>query len=107
MRVMLGGAVDPAVGDMSEDAVIALAREEVARMYGITASPSFQHAVLHPRAIAQYELGHLARVERIERAVARHDGLFIGGSGLHGVAFADAAASGVRCGNQAAEFLRR
>jgi oxygen-dependent protoporphyrinogen oxidase len=107
MRVMLGGAVDPAVGAMSEDAVVALAREEVARMYGITAPPSFQHAVQWPHAIAQYELGHLARVERIERAVARLDGLFIGGSGLHGVAFADAAASGVRCGTQAGDYLRR
>ncbi|MBI2408643.1 MAG: protoporphyrinogen oxidase [Gemmatimonadetes bacterium] len=107
MRVMLGGAVDPGVGVMSEHAVIALARDEVARMYGITASPSFVHAVQWPRAIAQYELGHLARVERIERAAARLDGLFIGGSGLHGVAFADAAASGVRCGTQAAEYLRR
>ena len=105
MRVMLGGAVDPGVGTMPEADVLALARTEVERMYGITAAPVFHQVVQWPHAIAQYGLGHLERVARIEAAVARHDGLFVGGSGLHGVAFADAAASGVHCGEQAAAWL--
>jgi oxygen-dependent protoporphyrinogen oxidase len=105
MRVMLGGSVDPGIGTLSADEVLALARKEVERMYGITALPVFHHVVQWPRAIAQYEPGHLARVARIEAAVHAHAGLYIGGSGLHGVAFADAAASGVRCGERAAAWL--
>lgn len=105
MRVMLGGAVDPAVGTMPEADVLALARAEVERMYGITAAPVFHQVVQWPHAIAQYERGHLERVARIEAAIARQGGLFVGGSGLHGVAFADAAASGVRCGERAVDWL--
>lgn len=105
MRVVLGGSTDTGIGSLDAAAVVSLARAEVERMYGITAAPLFQHVVQWPHAIAQYELGHLARVERIEALVAQHDGLFICGSGLHGVAFTDAAASGVRCGERAAASL--
>lgn len=106
IRLMLGGAMDPDAGRLSEDEAIALACSEVARMYGITATPRFARAVRWPRAIAQYELGHLARVSRIDAAVRALGGVVIGGSGLHGVSFADAAVSGVRCGVQAVECLR-
>lgn len=106
IRLMLGGAVDPDAGRLSEKEAIALARSEVARMYGITATPRFEHAVRWPRAIAQYELGHLARVSRIEAAVRALGGVVIGGSGLHGVSFADAAVNGVRCGEEVVERLR-
>lgn len=101
IRLMLGGAVDPGAGNLSESEAIGLARTEVALMYGITAAPRFERAVRWPRAIAQYELGHLARVSRVESAARALGGVVIGGSGLHGVSFADAAVSGVRCGEQA------
>lgn len=101
IRLMLGGAVDPDAGRLSEGEAIALARAEVSRMYGIAAAPRFERAVRWPRAIAQYELGHLARVSRVESAARALGGVVIGGSGLHGVSFADAAVSGVRCGTEA------
>jgi len=106
IRLMLGGAVDPDAGRLTEDEALDLARDEVSRLYGITAAPRHERVVRWPRAIAQYELGHPARRTRIEGAVGALGGLVIGGSGLHGVAFGDAAASGVRCGEQAVEFLR-
>lgn len=106
IRLMLGGAVDPDAGHLSESEAIALARTEVARMYGISATPRFERAVRWPRAIAQYELGHLARVARVDAAARALGGLVIGGSGLHGVSFADAAVSGVRCGEGALERMR-
>jgi oxygen-dependent protoporphyrinogen oxidase len=106
IRLMLGGAVDPDAGRLSEDQAIALARTEVARMYRIAATPRFERAVRWPRAIAQYELGHLARVARVDAAARALGGVVIGGSGLHGVSFADAAVSGVRCGEEAVERLR-
>lgn len=106
IRLMLGGAVDPGAGNLSESEAIGLARTEVARMYGITAAPRVERAVRWPRAIAQYELGHLARVSRVESAARTLGGVVIGGSGLHGVSFADAAVSGVRCGEGAVARLR-
>jgi oxygen-dependent protoporphyrinogen oxidase len=105
VRSMFGGAVDPAAGLLSEAELVALATDELARLFGITAAPRFVHVVRWPRAIPQYELGHLDRVARIERAVAQYPGLFITGNALHGVSVADAAACGVRCGEHVARRL--
>lgn len=107
IRAMYGGAVDPEAGALPEDEVLALARTEVARLYGIADAPRFARVVRWPRAIPQYELGHLERVARIEGAVAALPGLAIAGNGLHGIAFGDAAASGVRAGERVVERLVR
>jgi oxygen-dependent protoporphyrinogen oxidase len=96
VRAMYGGAVDPVAADLDDDALLALARAEAGRLYGITAAPAFAKVVRWARAIPQYELGHRERVARIERAVEELEGIELAGSGLRGVAFADAAASGVR-----------
>jgi oxygen-dependent protoporphyrinogen oxidase len=106
VRAMFGGAVDPEAGAMSESELAALARAEIARLYGMTDSPVFEHVVRVPRAIPQYEIGHSARVARIVDAIGMLPGLSITGNGLRGVAFADAASDGVRVGDAAAQQLR-
>lgn len=105
IRGMYGGSVDPEAGALPEEALLTLARAEVARLYGLTTAPRFERVIRWPRAIPQYELGHLERVGRIERAVAALPHLHIVGNGLHGIAFADAAASGERGGANAARGL--
>jgi oxygen-dependent protoporphyrinogen oxidase len=96
VRAMYGGAADPLAGELDDEALLALARAEAQRLYGITAAPVFAKVVRWASAIPQYELGHRERVARIEQAVAALGGIELAGSGLRGVAFADAAASGVR-----------
>jgi oxygen-dependent protoporphyrinogen oxidase len=105
IRAMFGGAVDALAGALTEGELSALARAEVARLYGITAAPEFVQVVRVPRAIPQYELGHRERVARVERALESLPGLAMTGFGLRGVAFADAAADGVRSGERAVEWL--
>ena len=107
IRVMFGGAVDPEAGRLPETELATLAREEVRRLYGLQAAPRFERVVRWSRAIPQYGLGHLDRAARVTEALTRSPGLFLGGSGLHGVSFPDAAATGVRCGEQAVAWLGR
>lgn len=102
VRAMFGGSVDPAAGALPEAELAALARAEVAKLYGVTDTPLLEQVVRVPRAIPQYELGHPARVARITAAVDGLPGLSITGNGLRGVAFADAASDGVRVGRSAA-----
>jgi oxygen-dependent protoporphyrinogen oxidase len=104
IRSMFGGAVDPSAAMLPEPDLVALAKSELARLFAITASPRFAHVVRWPRAIPQYDLGHIERVARIEGAVARRPGLFITGNALRGVAFADAAVDGFKCGERAAAY---
>jgi oxygen-dependent protoporphyrinogen oxidase len=102
VRAMLGGAVDPGIGALPGPELLRLARDEVARLYGITEPPVFEHVERIARAIPQYELGHRDRVERVERALARLPFVDATGFGLRGVAFADAASDGVRTGERMA-----
>jgi len=105
IRAMLGGAVDHDAGALDELQALALVREEVARLYGITGRPVFEQAVPIPRAIPPYEVGHRHRVASVERALARLPGLHATGFGLRGVSFADAATDGVDTGLRAAEEI--
>ncbi len=107
VRAMFGGAVDPDAGALSETDLAALAREEIARLYGLTDAPLLEQVVRVPRAIPQYEIGHSARVARITDAIDALPGLSITGNGLRGVAFADAASDGVRVGDTAVRQLAR
>jgi oxygen-dependent protoporphyrinogen oxidase len=105
IRAIYGGAIDPEAATLGESGLAALAREEVRRIYGLESPAGFTRVVRWPRGIPQYELGHLDRVTRIEGALDRLPGVFAAGSGLHGISFPDAAASGVRSGERAARWL--
>ena len=107
VRVIYGGGVDESAGALAEGTVLALAREEVARLYGLDEPPVFSYLERWPRAIPQYELGHPARVKRIEAALQALPGLWVTGNGLRGISFADAATDGVRTGEAVARAVAR
>ena len=96
----------PPPGSLSPAELVAIARAEFARLYGIRAEPVMEEVVRWPRAIPQYALGHAAKALRIERAAAALGGLFITGYGMRAIAFADAATNGALCGERAAEYCR-
>ena len=105
VRAMFGGAVDPEIGGLDERDMIALAKSEIARLYGVTAPPLLESAVRIARAIPQYEVGHASRVATVERAAQRVGALDVTGFGLRGVAFGDAAADGYRTGERMGRAL--
>jgi oxygen-dependent protoporphyrinogen oxidase len=87
MRCIAGGALDPTLMELDDDGVVEAMREDLRRSMGITARPTFVRVVRWPRGIPQYNIGHVDRVARIDRAAARHPGLFLTGNALRGVAF--------------------
>lgn len=105
IRVLLGGAFDPEISALDAEDVIAVAESEVSRLYGLSMPPTFRRARLWPKAIPQYELGHGARVSRIEFELARTPGLFLAGNTLYGPSFGKAAARGVACAAAALDHL--
>jgi len=107
VRAMLGGAVDPQAAELSSEELVAITRADLARLLGIDEPPLYQRVVRWPRAIPQYELGHLERVARIEAALGAAPGLLAAGNALHGIAFGKAAAAGVAAGEAAIDYLRK
>ncbi len=105
IRSIYGGAVDREVAVLDDGALIALAREEIGRLLGITDPPIYTRAVRWPQAIPQYNLGHLERVATIRDHLGALPGLAIAGNSLDGVAFGKAAESGVRAAEAIESFL--
>lgn len=89
LRVFVGGALAPELATMPEADLVALAEHEIGELLGVRGSPSLVRVTRHPRAMPQYEIGHLARVAAIEAAVADLGGLAVAGSAYRGVGVPD------------------
>ena len=78
-----------------------MARAELGELLGIQAPPLMSRVSRYPKAMPQYHVGHLARVEAIEGCVRAHPGLALAGGAYRGVGIADC----VRSGEEAAAQL--
>jgi len=105
LRAFLGGAHDPDVVSMTDEALVAIVRGDLDRVLGITAPPSLARVHRWPHAGAQHTVGHLARVDALERRLARHGGLFVAGSGFRAVGIPDCVADARRVAADVATFL--
>jgi len=101
LRVFMGGALNGSVLEADDASLVATARADLHSLLGVAAEPRFTQVARYPRAMPQYHVGHLARVEAIEQAVARHPGLRLAGGAYRGVGIADC----VRSGEEAALAL--
>jgi oxygen-dependent protoporphyrinogen oxidase len=96
VRAMLGGTRRPDVVHLGEAELIRRARLELARVLGWGADPARAWVWTRPDAIAQYTVGHLARVARARERAAVHDGLELCGSSYDGISFGSAIQSAER-----------
>ena len=101
LRCFLGGARDEAVLALSDEDLLAQVREELKKIIKLNANPIFARVHRWRGAMAQYESGHIARVERIEKRVADIQQLAIAGNAFHGIGVPDC----IRSGQQAADKL--
>lgn len=84
VRCILGGARDPGALELDDAAMIERSHQDLDRVLGVRGAPVHRNVVRWPRAIAQYTVGHQARVARAEE-LADPLGIVLAGSGYHGV----------------------
>lgn len=104
LRVFLGGATQPELFERDDDELVSIVRSELSDLIGANGEPLLAEVGRHPRAMPQYTLGHLERIEAIRRQVARHPRLILTGNAFDGVGIPDcvrgaeiAAASALTC----------
>lgn len=85
MRVMIGGAHDPGAVDLDDEELMTVVRADLFATMGLSVAPVFTRIFRHRRGIPQYTTGHLDRLQRIDAALERHDGLFVAGNSYRGV----------------------
>ncbi|HYT75013.1 MAG TPA: protoporphyrinogen oxidase [Vicinamibacterales bacterium] len=104
LRAFIGGAHDPDVVSLTDEALVAIVRRDLGRVMGILAEPSQARVFRWRRAGAQHTVGHLSRVEEIERRLSGC-GIFVAGSGFRSVGIPDCIADARRVAAEAVEFV--
>jgi len=94
MRVFLGGIFAEDLAEQDEATLIAIARQELCAIMGITATPTLTQAYRWKKSNPQYNVGHSELLEQIDRALAQHSGLHLAGAAYRGSGIPDCIQSG-------------
>ncbi len=103
IRCFLGGSRDEEILNVPDARVLQIVAGELREIIGVSAEPLFERVYKWQGAMAQYGVGHLERLERIESLRQRLPGLALAGNGYRGIGVPDCVRSGM---NAAAEVLR-
>jgi oxygen-dependent protoporphyrinogen oxidase len=96
IRGFVGGAGAEDLVMCDGAALIQLVRAELGAILGITATPLLARVYRWERANPQYVVGHLERVDAMERLLASYPGLFLTGSAYRGVGVPDCIHQGTK-----------
>ncbi|MGC1370912.1 MAG: protoporphyrinogen oxidase [Candidatus Sulfotelmatobacter sp.] len=101
LRCFFAGSNAEKTWQLSDDAIIATVRNELQQILGLRAEPFFACVYKWKAVMAQYGVGHMERLDRIERLRQQLPGLALAGNGYRGIGVPDC----VRSGQEAAKEL--
>ncbi|TQV64268.1 MAG: protoporphyrinogen oxidase [Halothiobacillaceae bacterium] len=94
LTVFIGGRKHEQVGAWTDERVLDRVLADLGPILGFRAPPSMAHVNRWPRAIPQYELGHLGRIARVDEALAGLPGLYTRANWRDGVSVSDCIRNG-------------
>lgn len=89
VTAFIGGARNPSAARAADAELVSTVHNELQKVLGISSDPQVVAITRYERSIPQYNLGHFARVQRIERLLSDFTGLMLIGNYLHGVSTGD------------------
>jgi oxygen-dependent protoporphyrinogen oxidase len=101
LRCFLAGTNADDVWALKDDQIVGIVRNELQQILGLRAEPVFARVYKWKSAMAQYGVGHLERLERIDGLRQRLPGLALAGNGYRGIGVPDC----IRSGGAAAKEL--
>jgi oxygen-dependent protoporphyrinogen oxidase len=87
--------------ELSDDAILRAVGDELRQIVGLKADPLFTRIYRWRRAMAQYGVGHLERLQRIEEFLRQLPGIALAGNAYRGIGVSDCVRSGTAAANQA------
>jgi len=94
VRCFLGGSRDEQVLQLTDENILNIVRDELRQILGVKADPLFTRLYRWKGAMAQYTVGHLERLQRIEGLVKQLPGLALAGNAYRGIGVPDCIRSG-------------
>jgi protoporphyrinogen/coproporphyrinogen III oxidase len=106
LRVFLGGAMNPQAIEWTDNEVRRAALSDLQALLGARGEPLFFKVQRWRRTMPQYELGHLDRLERMERIIQQLPSLALAGNAYRGAGVAHCIQSGERAAERLLEHLK-
>jgi len=103
LRAFAGGALQPEIFALDEPELAARVAADLRELLGINEAPLFVEVAKWERSMPQYEVGHLDRVNEIEKLVSEVPGLTLAGNSYRGAGIPDC----IRSGELAAESISK
>lgn len=107
LRVFIGGALQPDLADLPDADLLRIARDELSHWLHVAGTPQASWVVRWPRAMPQYELGHLPLVAEIDKQLAATPRLALTGNYLRGVGVPQCVRDGQLAAERIVENLKR
>jgi protoporphyrinogen/coproporphyrinogen III oxidase len=104
LRCFFAGSNAESVWPLSDDQILGIVRNELQQIIGLRTAPLFARVYKWKSAMAQYSVGHLERLERIERLRQQLPGLTLAGNAYKGIGVPDCVRSGREAAKQALEM---
>jgi oxygen-dependent protoporphyrinogen oxidase len=102
----IGGERQPDLASLPPDKLVAMTREDLRVLLGVNDKPTFQHTVLYPKAIPQYNIGYGRYREWMNEIENKAAGLFFAGHYRDGVSLGDSIVSGCNITGRVEKFLK-
>jgi oxygen-dependent protoporphyrinogen oxidase len=107
LRCFLGGAKDEGALALSDREIEQVVLRELEQILRLKAEPLFLRIYRWPKSMAQYSVGHLSRVARIEAAAHRLPDFALAGNAFHGIGVPDCIRSGQEAAAAVAKLASR
>lgn len=102
---LMGGELNPIRAEQSDEALIAQAIADNQAVIGASGDPEVVNITRWPKAVAQYNFGHIERIAAIERLEQARPGIYFVGSYRGGVGMPKCWRNGVNTAETAATYL--
>ena len=107
LRGFLGGSRHPRALEQTDDELADQAHRSFASILAIDRKPTLTRVYRWDRANAQHNVGHIARMTKIEKRSERLPGIFVTGAGFRGIGIPDCIADGRATALASIEWHRR
>ena len=106
LRGFLGGVRDGRVLELEDAQMVETVISEMSGLLGLRGRPTMTRVFRWPGGTPQLEVGHLERMEDVERALAAQaPGVHLAGAGIRSTGIPDSVAEGTRAANAAGDAL--
>jgi oxygen-dependent protoporphyrinogen oxidase len=102
----IGGQRYPEFALLPTEKLVAMVCEDLRVLLGVTGKPVFQHCMLYPKAIPQYNVGYGRYRDLMNEIENQAAGLFFAGHYRDGVSLGDSILSGCNIVERATTFLK-